>query len=83
MDVDDAGPPVRADLDGGDVTDRIEIGGRAAIACALGGPERRTLFLLSSTDAYPQAPSAPGCARRDREGRHSRRGLALTSREGE
>jgi hypothetical protein len=25
-----------------------------AIACALGGPARRTLFLLSSTDAYPQ-----------------------------
>lgn len=40
--------------EGGDVTDRIEIGERIAIACALGGPERRTLFLLSSTDAYPQ-----------------------------
>ena len=25
-----------------------------AIACALGGPARRTLFLLSSTDAYLQ-----------------------------
>ncbi|RAV10305.1 SMP-30/gluconolactonase/LRE family protein [Mycolicibacterium sp. GF69] len=40
--------------EGGVVTDRIDIGGRTAIACALGGPERRTLFLLSSTDAYPQ-----------------------------
>jgi hypothetical protein len=30
------------------------MGGRTAIACVLGGPERRTLFLLSSTDAYPQ-----------------------------
>jgi sugar lactone lactonase YvrE len=39
---------------GGAVTDRIDIGERVAIACALGGPERRTLFLLSSTDAYPQ-----------------------------
>lgn len=39
---------------GGVVTDRIDIGERTAIACALGGPERRTLFLLSSTDAYPQ-----------------------------
>jgi sugar lactone lactonase YvrE len=39
---------------GGDVTDRIDMGDRIAIACALGGPERRTLFLLSSTDAYPQ-----------------------------
>lgn len=39
---------------GGTVTDRIDIGERAAIACTLGGPERRTLFLLSSTDAYPK-----------------------------
>ena len=41
-------------LEGGDVTDRIDMGERVAIACALGGPERRTLFLLSSTDAYPK-----------------------------
>lgn len=41
-------------VEGGNVTDRIDIGDRTAIACALGGPERRTLFLLSSTDAYPQ-----------------------------
>ncbi|OBI79281.1 SMP-30/gluconolactonase/LRE family protein [Mycobacterium asiaticum] len=40
--------------EGGEVTDRIDIGDRVAIACALGGPERRTLFLLSSTDAYPK-----------------------------
>jgi sugar lactone lactonase YvrE len=39
---------------GGDVTDRIDMGERVAIACTLGGPERRTLFLLSSTDAYPK-----------------------------
>jgi sugar lactone lactonase YvrE len=39
---------------GGAVTDRIDIGDRAAIACMLGGPDRRTLFLLSSTDAYPK-----------------------------
>ena len=39
---------------GGAVTDRIDMDERVAIACALGGPERRTLFLLSSTDAYPQ-----------------------------
>lgn len=39
---------------GGNVTHRIDVGERAAIACALGGPERRTLFLLSSTDAYPK-----------------------------
>ena len=39
---------------GGEVTDRIDVGDRTAIACTLGGPQRRTLFLLSSTDAYPQ-----------------------------
>jgi sugar lactone lactonase YvrE len=41
-------------VEGGAVTDRIDMGERIAIACALGGPERRILFLLSSTDAYPQ-----------------------------
>jgi sugar lactone lactonase YvrE len=41
-------------VEGGAVTDRIDMGGRTAIACALGGPENRTLFLLSSTDAYPE-----------------------------
>ncbi len=41
-------------VEGGAVTDRIDMGDRVAIACALGGPERRTLFLLSSTEAYPQ-----------------------------
>ena len=39
---------------GGTVTHRINMGERVAIACTLGGPERRTLFLLSSTDAYPK-----------------------------
>ncbi|OBF43652.1 gluconolactonase [Mycobacterium sp. 852002-50816_SCH5313054-b] len=39
---------------GGVVTDRIDMGERVAIACALGGPSGRTLFLLSSTDAYPR-----------------------------
>ena len=41
-------------VEGGTVTDRIDMGDRTAIACTLGGPERRTLFLLSSMDAYPQ-----------------------------
>jgi sugar lactone lactonase YvrE len=41
-------------IEGGAVTDRIDMGDRVAIACTLGGPERRTLFLLSSTDAYPR-----------------------------
>ena len=38
----------------GHVTHRIDIGERAAIACMLGGVAGRTLFMLSSTDAYPQ-----------------------------
>ena len=41
-------------VEGGMVTDRIDMGDRTAIACTLGGPDRRTLFMLSSTDAYPQ-----------------------------
>ena len=41
-------------MQGGKVTDRIDIGDRTAIACTLGGPGRRTLFLLSSTSAYPE-----------------------------
>lgn len=40
--------------EGGAVTDRIATGERAAIACALGGPKRRTLFLLTSPGAYPK-----------------------------
>ena len=39
---------------GGAVTDRIDIGDRAAIACMLGGPDRQTLFLVTTPDAYPQ-----------------------------
>jgi sugar lactone lactonase YvrE len=41
-------------IDGGRVTDRIDVGDRAAIACAMGGPEGRTLFLVTTTDAYPE-----------------------------
>lgn len=52
-------------VEGGTVTDRIDIGDRAAIACTLGGPERRTLFLLSSTDAYPQRLVGTKLARLD------------------
>ncbi|MBL7487745.1 SMP-30/gluconolactonase/LRE family protein [Frankia sp. AgB1.9] len=37
-------------LPGGEVTDRIPTGERMAIACALGGPDGRTLFLLSARD---------------------------------
>jgi sugar lactone lactonase YvrE len=52
-------------VEGGAVTDRIEMGDRTAIACTLGGPERRTLFLLSSTDAYPQRLAGTKLSRLD------------------
>ncbi|PJE22098.1 MAG: gluconolactonase [Mycobacterium sp.] len=51
--------------EGGEVTDRIDMGDRVAIACTLGGPERRTLFLLSSTDAYPKRLVGTRLARLD------------------
>ena len=35
---------------GGEVTDRVAMGEKMAIACALGGEDRRTLFLLSAAD---------------------------------
>ncbi|UMB69274.1 SMP-30/gluconolactonase/LRE family protein [Mycobacterium paraterrae] len=38
----------------GRVTHRVDIGDRAAIACMLGGAAGRTLFMLSSSDAYPE-----------------------------
>lgn len=41
-------------VDGGAVTDRVDVGDRTAIACALGGPEGRTLSLVTTADAYPQ-----------------------------
>ncbi len=41
-------------VQGGEVTHRIDIGDRAAIACMLGGAAGRTLFMLSSSDAYPK-----------------------------
>jgi sugar lactone lactonase YvrE len=38
----------------GRVTHRIDVGDRAAIACMLGGSADRTLFMLTSSDAYPK-----------------------------
>jgi sugar lactone lactonase YvrE len=42
-------------LEGGEVTDAIPTPGRWAIACAIGGPKRDTLLMLTS--AVPEAPS--------------------------
>ncbi len=41
-------------LEGAEVTHRIDIGDRVAIACMLGGAAGRTLFMVSSSDAYPE-----------------------------
>ncbi|MEA2624278.1 MAG: hypothetical protein QOD06_323 [Candidatus Binatota bacterium] len=35
-------------VDGGAITDRVAVTGRRAVACALGGEDRRTLFLLTA-----------------------------------
>ena len=64
---------------GGEVTDRIDIGDRTAIACTLGGPERRTLFLLSSTSAYPQRLVGTKLSRVDTVTVEVRRGGAAVS----
>lgn len=42
------GHEFRRTLPGGEVTDRISMGDDMAIACALGGDDRRTLFMLSA-----------------------------------
>ncbi|MFO1109135.1 MAG: SMP-30/gluconolactonase/LRE family protein [Bradyrhizobium sp.] len=38
----------------GDEIDRIEVPGRRALACVLGGPQRRTLFCLSAATSYEE-----------------------------
>jgi sugar lactone lactonase YvrE len=53
------------DATNGHVTHRIDVGDRAAIACMLGGPARRTLFMLSSTDAYPKRLTGTRLSRLD------------------
>jgi sugar lactone lactonase YvrE len=40
--------------EGGKVLDTVEVPGRWAIACTLGGPERRTLFLLLAETTLPE-----------------------------
>ncbi|WP_186377167.1 SMP-30/gluconolactonase/LRE family protein [Curtobacterium pusillum] len=52
-------------LEGGEVTDRITAPGRCAIDCALGGPDRRTLY-LATADSYD-----PAATERTRAGRIS------------
>ena len=44
-------------VEGGEVTDRIDVPGRCAIDCALGGPDGRTLY-LATADSYDPATTA-------------------------
>lgn len=55
---------IRLSRDGHELQ-RIEVPGRRAIACALGGPERRTLFCLSAATSYEELRQGKSSARID------------------
>lgn len=55
---------VRIDTDG-EERQRIGVPGRRAIACALGGPERRTLFCLSAATSHEDLRRGKSSARID------------------
>jgi sugar lactone lactonase YvrE len=52
--------------EGGRVSQRIDAGGRMAIACMLGGADRRTLFVLTSSGIDPDACRRSRSARIER-----------------
>ena len=54
-----ASPPTHEFLrvrEGGEILDRISLGERHAIACVLGGPDRKTLFCI--TNDFMSLPEA-------------------------
>jgi sugar lactone lactonase YvrE len=55
---------IRVDQSGHELQ-RIEVPGRRAIACALGGPERRTLFCLSAATSHEELRQRKSSARID------------------
>ncbi len=55
---------VRIDADGRE-RQRIHVPGRRAIACALGGPERRTLFCISAATTHEELHRGKSAARID------------------
>jgi len=55
---------IRVDRDGHELQ-RLEVPGRRAIACVLGGPERRTLFCLSAATSYEELRQRKSSARID------------------
>ena len=77
-------------VEGGDVTDEIAVPGRHAIACALGGADGRTLFMLTAPtlgnpdesraamDGVSRPPSSPCPVMSGREGRESRMNKGLS-----
>ncbi|MDP6452535.1 MAG: SMP-30/gluconolactonase/LRE family protein [SAR202 cluster bacterium] len=46
--------------EGGEVRDRIDLEDRGGFACMLGGPERRTLFMLEAFGSNPDQIEGPG-----------------------
>jgi sugar lactone lactonase YvrE len=55
---------IRIDRDGRELR-RIEVAGRRAIACVLGGPEQRTLFCLSAVTSHEELRQGKSSARID------------------
>ena len=55
---------IRVSRDGRELQ-RIEVPGRRAIACVLGGPERRTLFCLSAATSHEEMQQRKSSARID------------------
>jgi sugar lactone lactonase YvrE len=55
---------IRIDRDGRELQ-RIEVAARRAIACVLGGPERRTLFCLSAATSHEELRQRKSSARID------------------
>lgn len=55
---------IRVDRSGNELQ-RIEVSGRRAIACVLGGPERQTLFCLSAATSYEELRQGKSSARID------------------
>jgi sugar lactone lactonase YvrE len=50
-------------LEGGEVTNRIPVPGRRAVACQLGGADRRTLFCLTCETSWDEVCAGAGRAR--------------------
>ena len=55
---------IRLDREGRELQ-RIEVPGRRALACVLGGPERKTLFCLSAATSYEELRQRKSSSRID------------------